>query len=597
MEVQFIVRAHTDHGDRVLLSSSSGEQFDLTTTRETYPQWVCDLHLNPELLFPFKYKYVRVSRQGQHIESSTPRQLHEREARCGIKHDGDFRGEISCPGWIMAELEDAKTEIFAKVQHMLKVHKEGADKQRWFSWRTSPLQHSEQNEIQSLQLDVEKLRKSLEDRSVQSQVEDLQSFTNREIRALRSEFADLRERVTAHIDGIELQPHACPCPQDAATTSMVLEDLQVCIDKHRNFVEDEVKALRDKLEVEVRSALQHAAEEVKDLRCYMQDHRRSAHLELNALRCEIEDELAKMEQHAATLKELDAHVQACTKGSYSSTVQDVYELRCQLEGLINSTNWQNDTISKDLESLRTCMENHRKNGEREIRALRFEFADFQERVAAPGNFGKLCSSCSRQQEPAKEHDLLSEHLESQGHIGLDHAQQQFVSKACMLRQKEEELNDTGLTAGSREESRDAPFSQSECTLAPTATFTSTKSGCSSIPADPFKAFMEQAVRQEHHARNVPPPALQPKRDSPFFTLPRHPEDDRSRNITLQVEKEVLESLRRGDPAENKRKIIKKMNLKVHPDKGGTDEATLWLKEWKSKHLEWFLGEGYQDWLE
>mmetsp|Transcript_55651 Transcript_55651/g.172479 ORF Transcript_55651/g.172479 Transcript_55651/m.172479 type:complete len:101 (+) Transcript_55651:1852-2154(+) len=81
---------------------------------------------------------------------------------------------------------------------------------------------------------------------------------------------------------------------------------------------------------------------------------------------------------------------------------------------------------------------------------------------------------------------------------------------------------------------------------------------------------------------------------PFFTFPPHPSELESRKITLGVEQEILTSLHRNEPPERKAVLMKKLLLKVHPDKGGTSEATVWFEKWKEQHLKWFLGEGFKE---
>jgi hypothetical protein len=81
-----------------------------------------------------------------------------------------------------------------------------------------------------------------------------------------------------------------------------------------------------------------------------------------------------------------------------------------------------------------------------------------------------------------------------------------------------------------------------------------------------------------------PPILQSK---PFFTSPEHPEEAHSRALTLELEKEILAALRR--PTEEKRILVKKLNLKMHPDKTGSEDAFKWFQQWKEVHYDWFLG--------
>eukprot|EP00928_Gymnodinium_smaydae_P063730 TRINITY_DN47225_c0_g1_i1.p1 TRINITY_DN47225_c0_g1~~TRINITY_DN47225_c0_g1_i1.p1 ORF type:complete len:497 (+),score=38.21 TRINITY_DN47225_c0_g1_i1:22-1491(+) len=84
---------------------------------------------------------------------------------------------------------------------------------------------------------------------------------------------------------------------------------------------------------------------------------------------------------------------------------------------------------------------------------------------------------------------------------------------------------------------------------------------------------------------------------PFFSVPPHPEDGRSLSMTLRVERDILESLRRDDTADEKRNLLRSLCLRVHPDKGGSNEAAMWFNAWKESHLKWFMGKGWDDALD
>eukprot|EP00913_Durusdinium_trenchii_P012490 g11726.t1 len=40
--------------------------------------------------------------------------------------------------------------------------------------------------------------------------------------------------------------------------------------------------------------------------------------------------------------------------------------------------------------------------------------------------------------------------------------------------------------------------------------------------------------------------------------------------------------------EEKAKLLKNINLRLHPDKGGSDEAMIWFEAWKARHRAWYL---------
>lgn len=73
---------------------------------------------------------------------------------------------------------------------------------------------------------------------------------------------------------------------------------------------------------------------------------------------------------------------------------------------------------------------------------------------------------------------------------------------------------------------------------------------------------------------------------PFFKDPPHPVGGRSREITMQLEKEILKGLKKDK--EERRKLVKNMQLKVHPDKGFPADAYAWFQEWKEVYLAWYL---------
>jgi len=80
----------------------------------------------------------------------------------------------------------------------------------------------------------------------------------------------------------------------------------------------------------------------------------------------------------------------------------------------------------------------------------------------------------------------------------------------------------------------------------------------------------------------------------FFADPEHPKDQPSWQLTVQAESEILKALKLRSSTEEKRTLIRRLPLMLHPDKGGTHEATTWFEEWKQTHLEWFMSQsGWQ----
>ncbi|CAE7686977.1 unnamed protein product [Symbiodinium pilosum] len=84
----------------------------------------------------------------------------------------------------------------------------------------------------------------------------------------------------------------------------------------------------------------------------------------------------------------------------------------------------------------------------------------------------------------------------------------------------------------------------------------------------------------------------PMQNDVMFTSPAHPTDPTSRTITCQVEKELILSRAQRDTPERKRKFLRELNLRLHPDKGGTDAAMTWFAEWKKKHEAWYMSESF-----
>ncbi|CAK9100402.1 unnamed protein product [Durusdinium trenchii] len=73
-----------------------------------------------------------------------------------------------------------------------------------------------------------------------------------------------------------------------------------------------------------------------------------------------------------------------------------------------------------------------------------------------------------------------------------------------------------------------------------------------------------------------------------FTWPEKPQDLNSLHRTLSVEQQLHAARDSDESVEQRSKLVKTVQLELHPDKGGTDEAQIWLKEWLKEHLEWFF---------
>jgi len=77
--------------------------------------------------------------------------------------------------------------------------------------------------------------------------------------------------------------------------------------------------------------------------------------------------------------------------------------------------------------------------------------------------------------------------------------------------------------------------------------------------------------------------------------PRHnfnniklPEDAKSKDLVLKVDKELYDLKKEGRTREEKQKYLKKVFLSIHPDKGGSEEAVKWFNDWKACWQTWFM---------
>lgn len=107
--------------------------------------------------------------------------------------------------------------------------------------------------------------------------------------------------------------------------------------------------------------------------------------------------------------------------------------------------------------------------------------------------------------------------------------------------------------------------------------------CALPKADPPKISLYQTPTSQ------PRTPARVKRKEAYFPTPPHPEDEKSREITLEVEYLLVDAKHRNDTPEEKRKLLKRCNLLVHPDKQGTHEAQTWFDEWKQLHPAYLEG--------
>ncbi|CAK9046621.1 unnamed protein product, partial [Durusdinium trenchii] len=89
----------------------------------------------------------------------------------------------------------------------------------------------------------------------------------------------------------------------------------------------------------------------------------------------------------------------------------------------------------------------------------------------------------------------------------------------------------------------------------------------------------------------PPAPLAPQAASSgaqVFSRPPPPEDPTSRRLTEEVELDLLKAQDERLSVEKRSTLLKKVQLKLHPDKGGTDDAQIWLTDWLREHLDWYF---------
>lgn len=69
-----------------------------------------------------------------------------------------------------------------------------------------------------------------------------------------------------------------------------------------------------------------------------------------------------------------------------------------------------------------------------------------------------------------------------------------------------------------------------------------------------------------------------------FDYPPHPED--ARELTEEVLQTLMNSWK--STQEEKLKLLKTAPLRLHPDKGGSESAMNWFRDWRDRHEAWFL---------
>lgn len=100
-------------------------------------------------------------------------------------------------------------------------------------------------------------------------------------------------------------------------------------------------------------------------------------------------------------------------------------------------------------------------------------------------------------------------------------------------------------------------------------------GPTTVFPDPASAALGSSLHADSGNRPVLASRMPPvESNGAIFTKPPHPADLESRKITLELEKELVAS--RSKAPEEKRKFLKSLYLRVHPDKGAPASAMKWL---------------------
>ncbi|CAK9080390.1 CBM20 domain-containing protein [Durusdinium trenchii] len=104
-----------------------------------------------------------------------------------------------------------------------------------------------------------------------------------------------------------------------------------------------------------------------------------------------------------------------------------------------------------------------------------------------------------------------------------------------------------------------------------------------------KEYSDATPHELQAAPRPPPPGpsfganLEP---DPATNPTARKKDEEASRLTQRAVDELM-SLWKGSQ-EEKAKLLKNINLRLHPDKGGSDEAMIWFEAWKARHRAWYL---------
>ncbi|CAE7251971.1 unnamed protein product, partial [Symbiodinium sp. CCMP2592] len=161
-----------------------------------------------------------------------------------------------------------------------------------------------------------------------------------------------------------------------------------------------------------------------------------------------------------------------------------------------------------------------------------------------------------------------------------------LAAVCTIDHSDDSLGETSMLHV--EPSVDIPATSGESSVDRTRR-SSAGAGPTTASRDPLaSATLGSSTHADSGNRPVLATTRTPLLDSngAIFSKPPHPADPESRRITLELEKELVAS--RSKPPEEKRKFLKSLYLRVHPDKGAPASAMEWLTAWQEIHQEWYM---------
>jgi len=73
-----------------------------------------------------------------------------------------------------------------------------------------------------------------------------------------------------------------------------------------------------------------------------------------------------------------------------------------------------------------------------------------------------------------------------------------------------------------------------------------------------------------------------------FQVPPKPTDGALAKVCLEVEEELFDAVRRNDPVDARKSLLRKVLPRLHPDKTGKASAGMnWIEDWKNTHIAWY----------